>query len=135
VKEPSFEKHLAVQPLRDIPGGWRAKILAEAQTHKKSSAIAALGSALHSWLWPHPIAWAAIAAGWVVAAGLMVSGPHGEELAVTPKQYRDLPVPSPAEYYAQLRICRLLATATFDDANGASIQFVRPRLDVAPGHE
>jgi hypothetical protein len=69
-----FEKRLQRQPLRQAPCEWRAEILTaarDAQTVRHASRITH-----HSWLstfnhqlstlfWPHPKAWAGLAAVWI----------------------------------------------------------------------
>ncbi|MHA3771378.1 hypothetical protein ACXR0O_07565 [Verrucomicrobiota bacterium sgz303538] len=78
-----FERKLQSRPFREIPAGWRAQILQQpppAQSLERSGWC--------EWLWPSPIAWAALAAIWigVFALGKMapVSAPpttHSAELA------------------------------------------------------
>jgi hypothetical protein len=69
-----FEQRLSCQPLRPVPGDWRGEILSaarDAQTSRHLSPVAR-----HSWLstinhqlstlfWPHPKAWAGLAAVWI----------------------------------------------------------------------
>jgi hypothetical protein len=57
-----FENRLQDQPMRQIPGEWRSQILG-ATTRAGSSTLA---DRLSTWLWPHPRAWAGLAAAWVV---------------------------------------------------------------------
>jgi hypothetical protein len=56
-----FENRLQDQPLREIPDGWRAKIMAAAQPAPPW---------WRQWLWPCPQAWSALAAVWVVILGM-----------------------------------------------------------------
>jgi hypothetical protein len=73
-----FEQKLSRQPLRQIPDGWRAEILREG----RRAALPEIGDAdtaslsNRSWLstinhqlstvfWPHPKAWASLAAVWI----------------------------------------------------------------------
>jgi hypothetical protein len=79
-----FEKRLERQPLRQIPGEWRAEILSAARqaslaphatrnTQHASwghSMLSTINSQLSTLLWPHPVAWAGLAAVWVVIAGM-----------------------------------------------------------------
>ena len=74
MKPDDFEQRLQRQPVRQIPPAWRAEILMaarDAQTVRHASR-----STQHSWLstfnhqlstvfWPHPKAWAGLAAVWV----------------------------------------------------------------------
>jgi hypothetical protein len=63
-----FEKRLQEQPMREIPGHWRATILAVAQTPP---------AWWREWLWPCPRAWAGLAAAWVVILGLNLAAGKG----------------------------------------------------------
>jgi hypothetical protein len=69
-----FEQKLQRQPLRQIPGEWREEFLAAA-TGQGSRVVgreqegrwpSTLVSRLSSLLWPHPKAWAGLAAIWIV---------------------------------------------------------------------
>ena len=74
-----FEKRLQSQPLRQIPGEWRAKILEEAKSSRRSSLdtghswLSTLSHQLSTLLWPHPKAWAALAATWIVIAAMQLA--------------------------------------------------------------
>ena len=66
-----FENRLSHQPLRKIPGEWRAEILAACRGSKVESRgqenfwPSTLASRLSTIFWPHPKAWAALAAVWI----------------------------------------------------------------------
>jgi hypothetical protein len=66
-----FEQRLRRQSLKKIPGEWRAEILSAARgaqiTRHASPAswLSTLNSQLSTLLWPHPKAWAGLAAVWV----------------------------------------------------------------------
>ena len=68
-----FERRLSRQPLRQIPGEWRAEILAasgrgsrvEGREHV-SFRPSTLAARLSTIFWPHPKAWAGLAAVWVL---------------------------------------------------------------------
>jgi hypothetical protein len=72
-----FEQRLSRQPPRQIPSAWRAEILAAARTaqaachpspvtrHLKPSRPSSILHILSSLLWPHPKAWAGLAAVWI----------------------------------------------------------------------
>ena len=68
-----FEQRLSRQPLRQIPGEWRAEILAAAReaqrpgtaTRHPRSLLSTINHQLSTLLWPHPKAWAGLAAVWV----------------------------------------------------------------------
>ena len=78
-----FEKRLQSQPLRQVPTEWREDILSVARQAdsaqrvpcptRRARAGSALLSTIHSrlttLLWPHPVAWAGLAAVWVVILG------------------------------------------------------------------
>jgi hypothetical protein len=70
-----FERRLSRQPLRQIPVEWRGEILSaarEGQTIRHSSFVirpswlSTLVSQLSTILWPHPKAWAGLAAVWIL---------------------------------------------------------------------
>ena len=77
-----FEKKLEQQAQRQIPAGWREEILAAARTAQAAPAaaregdrslLATLRSQLSALLWPHPKAWAGLAAVWVGIVALNFS--------------------------------------------------------------
>ncbi len=77
-----FERRLQRQPLRQVPAAWREGILAAARQasdsqpaprathHGALSLLSALRDQLAILLWPHPAAWAGLAAIWLVIGGL-----------------------------------------------------------------
>ena len=77
MKPDDFESRLQRQPLRQIPPDWRREILASAHDaqaarhpslvtrHLKLSRPSAILHSLSSLLWPHPKAWAGLAAVWI----------------------------------------------------------------------
>lgn len=81
-----FEDYLRQQPLQGTPPGWRHRILTKAA----SSANARTGTGRSrmwsdlcvEWMWPKPIAWAALAAVWVAIFVLnQLAAPSPDELA------------------------------------------------------
>ena len=75
MKPDDFETRLSCQPLKEIPGEWRAKILesardAQAARHASrithQSFLSTFHHQLSTLLWPHPKAWAGLAAAWVI---------------------------------------------------------------------
>src|SRR5688572_21520129 len=72
-----FEQKLRRQAPREIPRAWRAQIIAAAGARTEGV----------SWwrqlLWPHPAAWAGLAAMWIAALALqaMSGTEHGSESA------------------------------------------------------
>jgi hypothetical protein len=77
-----FEKRLQRQPLRQVPGEWRGEILSAARQasapqhaprtthHSRPSLLSTISYQLSTLLWPHPVAWAGLAAVWLVILGL-----------------------------------------------------------------
>ncbi|HXR03871.1 MAG TPA: hypothetical protein VN836_04095 [Verrucomicrobiae bacterium] len=69
MKPEDFEQRLQRQPRRQIPAGWRAEILAAANPAPRSASrapfLSTINSQLSTLLWPHPKAWAGLAAVWV----------------------------------------------------------------------
>ena len=79
-----FEKRLESQPLRPVPAEWREDILSAArQAASVESApraarrpgwspalLSTLNHQLFALLWPHPAAWAGLAAIWLVILGV-----------------------------------------------------------------
>jgi hypothetical protein len=79
-----LEKHLHSQPLRQVPAEWRGEILSAARqaagvehaprntrhTPHSPSLLSTLNSQLSNLLWPHPTAWAGLAAVWLVILGV-----------------------------------------------------------------
>jgi hypothetical protein len=68
-----FERRLSRQALRPVPAEWREEILAEAARESRVEGRArpwhgssSLVSRLSSFLWPHPVAWAGLAAVWIL---------------------------------------------------------------------
>ncbi len=72
-----FEQRLRRQPMKKVPGDWRAEILSAArQAEPVRHSLAAPGRSGGGWLsmlnhqlslllWPHPRAWAGLAAVWL----------------------------------------------------------------------
>jgi hypothetical protein len=83
-----LEQRLSETPHRELPPGLRARILAAARPRPSFPALV-LALLKNIFSFPHPMAWAAVAAGWAAIAILNFSGPRGPELyTVTPKDYR-----------------------------------------------
>jgi hypothetical protein len=70
-----FERRLGRQPLRQIPAEWREQILAAAKDAAPTnytlrvtppSFLSTLNHQLSTILWPHPAAWAGLAAVWIL---------------------------------------------------------------------
>lgn len=74
MKPDDFEQRLARQSLRQVPGEWRAEILAAARAGQATrqaprvtprSWLSTINQQLSTLLWPHPKAWAGLAAVWI----------------------------------------------------------------------
>ena len=84
MKPDDFEKRLQSQPLRQAPAEWREEILSAAQqafpadhaprttqhVPPSPSLLSTIHHQLSTLLWPHPAAWAGLAAVWVVILGI-----------------------------------------------------------------
>ena len=71
-----FEKQLQRQPLRQIPATWREEILAaaaKAETTPSRQWLTTIHYQLTTLLWPHPKAWGALAAAWVLILGFSLA--------------------------------------------------------------
>lgn len=77
-----FEQRLRRQPVKQVPGDWRAEILAQAKaaqpTHHASriahsSLLSTINHHLSTLLWPHPVAWAGLAAVWLLVFAINLS--------------------------------------------------------------
>jgi hypothetical protein len=71
MKLDDFEQKLQRQPLRQVPGEWREEILAAAEVQlpgalKRSEGGSTFIAQLSTILWPHPKAWAGLAAVWIL---------------------------------------------------------------------
>ncbi len=82
MKPDDFEQRLARQSLRQVPGAWRAEILAEARAVQatrhpslvtRRSWLSTINHQLSTLLWPHPKAWAGLAAAWIFILALNFS--------------------------------------------------------------
>ena len=77
-----FEKKLRRQPVKEIPGDWRAEILSAARAAQSAPHaslvtqhgwLSTLNFQLSTFFWPHPKAWAGLAAVWVCIVALNFS--------------------------------------------------------------
>jgi hypothetical protein len=69
-----FEQRLSRQPMKNLPPAWRGEILAaarDAQSSRHASPVtrhgwlSTISHQLSALLWPHPKAWAGLAAVWI----------------------------------------------------------------------
>ena len=94
----AFAEHLRAQPVARLPESWRTEILAESlptipctPTWRQPRAFVFL----RAWLWPHPLAYAALLAVWGVILALRLSTPviAAPQLVAQPDIPRDdLPI-------------------------------------------
>jgi hypothetical protein len=119
-----LEQRLSKTPHREIPAELRASILAAARSRRFPLRIPHFVFRIFSW--PHPLAWGAVAAGWIAIAALNFSGPRGEALyAVTPKDYKGR-LPTAREYLVQFQIRdRLLAYFATDVFEPQPLHYLR----------
>ncbi len=77
--DSEFERKLSRQRVKQIPGEWRSEILATARARGpiRHSPFIILHSWLAAWLWPHPKAWAGLAAVWLAIFVLNYSTREG----------------------------------------------------------
>ena len=72
-----FEERLRRQPLKAVPAEWRAEILAAAADRPSPVArptlLSTLNAQLSTLLWPHPAAWAGLAAVWIFICAMNFS--------------------------------------------------------------
>jgi hypothetical protein len=123
-----FEQRLRRVPVKPIPAGWRAEILAAAVPARpatgRGSWAGRLNGRWHDLLWPHPKAWAGLAAAWLVILLLQVSQQEG-----TPARAAKFAPPSP-EMLVELRqqqqmLVELLGPFELRDAD--RVRTVAPR--------
>lgn len=99
----AFAKYLRAQPVAHLPKSWRAEILAAAlpvvprpSTRRQPRAITVF---LRAWLWPHPLAYAALLTVWGAILALRLSTPAMEATLASPRMaaqpnipHDDLPI-------------------------------------------
>jgi hypothetical protein len=66
-----FEKQLQRHSMRELPREWRSQILGAVSGTGHSTLV----DRLSTWLWPHPRAWAGLAAAWVLIFLLHFTAP------------------------------------------------------------
>jgi len=138
-----FEQRLRRQPVRKVPGEWRAEILsaaraAGAEEVSREFTFAATGDSwlsavrrqLSALLWPHPKAWAGLAAVWVCILALNFCT---QDKPVMLAQKAPLPPPSP-EMVAELRqqqkmLAELIGAPEWQVADRQRLLAPRPRSE------
>jgi hypothetical protein len=132
-----FEQRLKRQPLCQVPAGWRNEIISAANEARSvdplpsvtgGSFLSVLNQRLSSLLWPHPVAWAGLAAIWVFICAVNFSM-HDR----TPVMAKKVSPPSPAviaELRQQQRLyVELMGTADLGDADRPKVFVPRPRSE------
>lgn len=129
----SFEERLRRQSLKTIPDDWRAEILqasrcaAKAPTPKENW-LSTLNQRLSTLLWPHPKAWAGLAAAWVFILVLNFSTRDK-----TPVMAETVSPPSPEIVVElkkqQLLFAELIGSSPAQDADHRKNLVPRPRSE------
>ncbi len=132
----NFEQRIKRQSLRQIPGEWRAEILSAAnaaQPSRHSPLVArhwpsTLNHQLSTVFWPHPKAWAGLAAVWIFIFALNFSMRDK-----TPMVAEKVLPPSP-EVVAELRqqkllFAELIGSRDAGDADRSKSYVPRPRSE------
>ena len=137
MKPDKFEKRLANQPLKQVPGEWRREILAAAReaqvggqqtvaADSNRSWLSTINSQLSTLLWPHPKAWAGLAAVWIfiIAVNFSMRDP-------SPRMAEKSAPPSP-EVIVELRkqqilLAELIGPRESRDADRPRIFTPKPR--------
>jgi hypothetical protein len=132
-----FEKSLSRQPLKAVPAAWREEILAAAaavghsqpspRTPRRSFS-GTLSQQLAQLLWPHPKAWAGLAAVWVLILTLNLTleerPPATTRLAIRPSPEVMVELRQQRKLYAEL-----MGMAEAPDADRPRLQFPKPRSE------
>ena len=109
-----FEEKLRCQPRREIPPEWRKQILGPLREVTVPW--------WRQWLWPHPAAWAALAALWIAIFALQVaSAPEPRTTSAA------LSLPGPQMMQALAERTRLMAELFGESVQHVSSPADRPR--------
>ena len=141
MKTDDFEKRLRQQALRKIPAEWRAEILGAARTASSPPHVSrftlpgflsTINHQLSTLLWPHPKAWAGLAAAWLLILTMnFYSADHTTRVA------KAAPAPSP-ELLLALReqrreLAKLIEPAATLDAEQPKPFLPSPRSEQQAG--
>jgi hypothetical protein len=131
-----FEKQIQRQLLRQIPSEWRADILTAAQSvvgarlstlNLRPSLLSTLNTQLSTVLWPHPKAWAGLAAVWILILALNFSTRDHSEIVA-----KKSAAPTP-EVVAELQQQKLLFAQLIGSSDAREAEppkfFPRPRTE------
>lgn len=135
-----FENRLRRQPMKPLPAEWRAEILsacsgvaAERGESAAPARASSLNSAAWTWLksifWPHPVAWAGLAAIWI---GILTVNFSTRDHAPVIAEMASPPSPEMmAELKKQRRLLAELTGATAMAEPGRREFAPRPRSECA----
>jgi len=87
-----FEQRLQRQPLRQIPPTWREDILsaaARAAGPQPSTLDSQSVPWWRGWLWPNPVAWGGVAAGWLLIFALNYAASESDTVSVATSRTTD----------------------------------------------
>jgi hypothetical protein len=139
-----FEQRLSRQPLRQIPAGWREEILVAADVYRRNrpvreftfaattfrESLSTLNAQLAALLWPHPAAWAGLAAVWILILAMDFSARDR-----SPAMAANSAPPSPAvmlELRQQQRLlAELIGSRDTSDADRSKSFVPHPRSERA----
>jgi hypothetical protein len=133
----NFEQHLSRQPLRQVPQEWRADILAAARAAQplrhlspvtRHSWLSTLNSQLSTLFWPHPKAWAGLAAVWIVIFAVNFS------MRETSSQVAEKSTPPSPEVIVELKkqqllFAELVGQVQLQDADRQKLFVPKPRSE------
>lgn len=138
MNDEHFEQRLRNQPMRHVPADWREQILSASQAavprhtspDPRHSFFSTLNHQLSTLLWPHPKAWAGLAAAWLVILALNLASTEKTEAAAI----KTLP-PSP-EMVAALReqhrlLGELVGRTDLQDVERPKVAPLSPRSERA----
>lgn len=134
-EKEKFEQHLSHQRMRPIPAAWREEILAaagrasqlESRTPEQSGP-STLVARLSAFFWPHPAAWAGLAAIWILILAVDFSVRDQTPALV------ERPAPPSPEVIVQLQqqqrlLAELLGPREAGDADRSKSLAPRPRSE------
>ncbi len=127
-RDERFENRLVRVPQTPVPPAWREEILTAARSAATPRAVrppahTSIRDALWALLWPHPRAWAGLAAAWVLILGLTLAGRDSRDSAQT-EMVRQARPPSPELRELLRQQGKLFAelTGRADDARPAPVR-------------
>jgi hypothetical protein len=139
MKPDDFEQKLQRQPLRPVPAGWREEILSAAESAAaarppspvtRPSWLSTLNAQLSIILWPHPKAWAGLAAVWILIFAVNFSVRDRAPVVV------EKSAPPPPEVLVELRqqrrmLAELIGPRDARDADRSKSFVPQPRSERA----